>query len=125
MRDQPPLVLTASVSHGERRSLESTFKDAGLEAHGVDRANDADGEIAGHDGPSVLVIDSGLLEMPHDAQWRDLRKRHADLGAVVRCLVRGNPGAERTNERTFHVHPDHLEELISAIRTLGSATQDG
>jgi hypothetical protein len=86
----------------------------------ADGAGDAAAEIAGHPGTSVLVIDSGLLHMPHDAQWRLLRARHPSLGVVVRCLIASSPGLEEEDAGTFRVHPDHRQGLLRAVRILGA-----
>jgi DNA-binding response OmpR family regulator len=118
MREIPPLVLTASVSPHDGRWVESTLERAGFQVRLVDDAEAAHGAISGRDGGYVLVIDSGLLEMPHDAQWRLLRARHPRLGAVVRCLIGADPGIRRAEGRTFHVHPDCGEGLLQAVRAL-------
>jgi hypothetical protein len=129
MRDAPflgrvPLVLAASVSATDRRSLEKLLIDARFEAQGIDGARDADGAISRHGGPWVLVIDAGLLGMTHDGQWRLLRERHPTLGVVVRCLVDRNLGPQRMDGHTFLVHPDHDEGLVKAVRALADAAAE-
>jgi hypothetical protein len=114
----PPLVLTATVSRDERRRLEAFLKRAGFEVRGVEEAGDVDGEIARHPGSTVLIIDSGLLAMSHDPQWRRLRQRQPGLGAIVRTLIAADPGIERADEGTFLAHPDQREGLVTAIRAL-------
>ena len=115
-----PLVLAASVSAQEQRRVESMLKDAGFEVRRVHGADDAEDEISGHDGSCVLVVDSGLLEMRHNDEWRGLRARHPELGTVVRCLIKMDPGIQRKEPGTFLVHPDHSEGLLQALRALGA-----
>jgi hypothetical protein len=114
------LVLTATVSRGDRRALELVLKEAGFEVRGVDGAGDADTELSSHSGRCVLVIDSGLLNMAHDAQWRFLRERHPELCAVVRCLIPEGQGIQAAERRTLLVHPDHGEDLLEAVRRLAA-----
>lgn len=116
-----PLVLATSVSLGERRALERAFRSAGFDVRTVACADDASNEISNHDGSCVLVIDSGLLEMSDDAQWRLLRAHNPGLGLVIRCWIQREPGVERTEARTFLVHPDHAEGLFEAVRSLGAS----
>lgn len=120
MRAPSPLVLTANVSAVDRQWIAKTFEDAGFDVLGVEAAKDVDAHLARHRRRCVLVIDSGLLGMPHDDQWRLLRTRHPDLGAVVRCWIGKEPGMRRTEERTFLVHPDDGGGLLLAARALGS-----
>ena len=87
----------------------------------VDAATDADVEIRSHTGACVLVVDSGLLEMHHDGQWRTLRERHPAIGTVVRCWVPRNPGMQRAERGRLQVHPDDDESLIRAVRALCAA----
>jgi hypothetical protein len=117
----PPLVLASSVSLCERRALESLLKPAGFEVRGVECADEARDEISGHGGGAcVLVIDSGLLVMKEDAQWRLFRALTPDLGTVIRCWIHRDPGIERADPRTFLVHPDDERGLVKAVRTLGN-----
>jgi len=88
---------------------------------GVECADDARDEISDHGGACVLVIDSGLLEMSYDAQWRLFRARNPDLGTVIRSWIPRDPGVERVDLHTFLVHPDHGDGLVEAIRALGPA----
>lgn len=117
--EERPLVLTAIVCEDDRRRLERVLRGSGLEVRGMQDAGEAAEAVADHDGPSILVIDAGLLHMSHDAQWRDLRSRHPDLGAVVRQLVREPTRPGWSGSRTALVHPDHDESLVEAVRTIG------
>lgn len=121
MRSEALLVLAATVSSQEGRLIARTLKEEGLDARVVIDAEDADAEISAHPGPCVLVLDSGLLQMPRNEGWRTLGDGHGRLGIVVRCLIDRDPGLERTKERTFLVHPDNREGLLEAIRTLGGS----
>jgi hypothetical protein len=114
-----PLVLAATVAADERRWLEWTLKKGGFDVRGVHDAVDADGEVSLHAGRCVLIIDSGLLVMAHDSQWRVLRARHPSLGVVIRCLINGHSGIRQAEERTFEVHPDNGAALLDAVRALG------
>jgi hypothetical protein len=68
---------------------------------------------------SILVIDSGLLEAPHDAQWRELRSRHPELAAVV-CCPTSRTHVQRTNRNTFVVHPSNRAGICDALDLLDS-----
>lgn len=120
MSAETPVILIASASAHERDHLERSLKKTGWDFRGVGNAAEADRACAVHCGASVLVIDSGLLEMAHDPQWRILRDRNPQLGAVVRCLVpRG--GSRRANGSTFLVHPDDHDGIRRAVAALGAA----
>jgi CheY-like chemotaxis protein len=123
MNHGTPLVLVASVSPYERRSVQSSLKRTGFTTVAVDNAEDAVRELAANGVSCVLVIDSGLLEAAHDAQWRHLRARHSTLGAVVRCLVPRANGSQRTDGYTLLVRPDDRKALRQAVRAL-AATQN-
>lgn len=118
MNHDPPLVLIAAVSSHERRIVESSLTKTGFTTLAVDDAEDAATELAANGASWVLVIDSGLLEAPHDSQWRVLRARHPGLGAVVRCLIPRANGSLRTDGKTFLVHPDDDEGMRQAVRAL-------
>jgi DNA-binding response OmpR family regulator len=115
------LVLVASVSPYERRSVESSLKRTGCTTLAVHDAEDAARELAANGPSCVLVIDSGLLEAAHDAQWRRLRAHHATLRAVVRCLTPRANGSQRTDGYTLLVHPDDPKALRRALRMLAAA----
>lgn len=117
MRAETPTVVIASASVQERRKLELALKETGWNLYQADTAGDAARAVAAGNGSCVLVIDSGLLQMNHDSQWRLLRERHPGLGAVVRCLV--PPGEiRRRDESTFLVHPDDEDGTCRAVRLL-------
>jgi hypothetical protein len=124
MRPRTPLVLVASVSAYERHRLELVLKRTGSTLCAVADAAEARRAHDGHDGVCVLVIDSGLLEMDHDPQWRELRSRHPELGAVVRCLFAGG-GIRRRDGNTLLVHPDDEEAAREAIRVLAVSASHG
>jgi hypothetical protein len=87
----------------------------------VENAEEAARACAAHNGASILVIDSGLLEMTHDPQWRALRARHPQLGTVVRCLT-PRDRVRRANGSTFLVHPDDHDGIRQAVAALGAST---
>ena len=119
MRDEALLVLTANVSRRDRVQIERRLAREGFACRGVDDAARADDEISDQDGDCILIIDSGLLEMVHDAQWRMLLARHPQLRTVIRCLIAEDPGVERTDDHTYLVHPDAGEGLLEAVLALG------
>jgi DNA-binding NtrC family response regulator len=120
MKKRAPLVLTASASADERHRLAAALKEGGFEVRVVDLAEEAEAEIRGHPGASVLVIDSGLLEMHHDGQWRGLCERHPSLATVVRCWAPKNPAVRSKERRQLRVHPDDPEGLLNAIRSFAA-----
>jgi hypothetical protein len=120
MENETPLVLAASASLYECRSLEQMLGSVGFSVRAVMCAKDARGQVAHQRGHCVLVIDSGLLEMTHDPQWRRFRARYPELGMVIRCWIGRDPGIQQTRARTFVVHPDHREGLLDAVRKLGA-----
>jgi CheY-like chemotaxis protein len=115
------LVLAAGASPYESRSLERMLGSAGFPVRAVTCANDACDEVSQHRGHCVLVIDSGLLEMDFDAQWRLFRASNPELGTVIRCWIERDPGIRQTQPRTFVVHPDHGDGLLDAVRKLGAS----
>jgi hypothetical protein len=115
-----PVVLIASVSLYERRIVESMLKKTGFTTLAVDDAEDAARELSANGAAGVLVIDSGLLEAAHDAQWREVRVLHPKLGAAVRCLISRAKGSQRRNGNTLLVHPDDAEGLRQAVRALAA-----
>lgn len=121
MSTKTPMVLIASVSAYERHRLELALKRTGWTLCVTPTAEEASRAYAAHDGSSVLVIDSGLLEMAHDPQWRVLRSDLPELGAVVRCLIPGG-GIQRSNGNTFLVHPDDGDAICHAIRLLDGSS---
>lgn len=113
-----PLVLIASVSAHEGRAVERALASTGWRRRPVAAAEEAARAIDGDGRAGVLVIDAGLLEAPHDSQWRDLRSRHGGLATVIRCL---NPEAgtpQWTDDRTLCVHPDDAHGVREAVRAL-------
>ena len=68
------------------------------------------------EGVAVLVIDAGVLEMPHDGQRRCLRESRPALGTIVRCLLPQNALRERRDDRTHEVDPDDIDGLCTAVR---------
>jgi hypothetical protein len=114
----PPVVLIASASLHERRMVESILKKTGFTTLLIDEAEDAVKELSTNGAAGVLVIDSGLLEAAHDAQWRELRMRYPALGAAVRCLLPRTKGIERRDGTTLLVDPDNDEGLRKAVSAL-------
>jgi len=118
MLDWMPVVLIASVSPHDGRLLEGALKKTGWTLLRVGDAGDAARELDGGERRAVLVIDAGLLEMAHDTQWRDLRSRHPELGTVVRCLFSRPQPIHSAGARTFEVHPDDVQGMCAAVRSL-------
>jgi hypothetical protein len=117
MNAEAPVVLIASASAYERHRLELSLKKTIWNLCGVEDAEEAARACAAHNGACILVIDSGLLEMTHDPQWRVLRTRQPQLGAVVRCLL-PEDGVRRVNGSTFLVHPDDHDGICQAVAAL-------
>lgn len=120
MSRELPVVLTASVSNGDCERFASTLSEAGFVVRSVDSAAAVNDQLTGCPGSCVLVIDSGLLEMSHDAQWRRLRSSNPDLGTVVHSLIDSNGGTSIKKGRTILVHPDHPERLLKAVQSLAA-----
>src|SRR5688572_20123104 len=80
-----PVILIASASSYGRHCVERALQKTGRRVCSVADTAEAERVCAEDGGASILVIDSGLLEAPHNAQWRKLRRRHPTLGAVVCC----------------------------------------
>ncbi len=119
MVDVDRRVLIACVSPQEGCLLESSLAKTGWSVLRVDDAGHAVRELDGGEQLAVLVIDGGLLEMTHDAQWRVLLEGCPRLGVVVRCLApRADPPRAR-DESTFEVHPDDLDGIRRTVRRLG------
>lgn len=116
--DGTPVVLIASVSSYESRLLEGALKETGWTLLRVHDAGDATRQLDGGQRRMVLVIDSGLLETPHDPQWRVLRAHRPELRTVVRCLTPRARSLESGDGRTLRVHPDDLQVMHEAIRSL-------
>jgi hypothetical protein len=120
MEAERTLVLIAGVSAHERRAVESTLESSGFGTVLVNDARHAEKELAVN-GSCVLVIDSGLLQAPHDGQWRNLRSRHPQLGTVVRRLIARANTCLPVDDATLLVHPDDDVGLRQAIRVLVAA----
>jgi len=97
-----PVILIASASSHERSSVERALEKTGRSVCCVRDTEEAERVCAENGGASILVIDSGLLEAPRDAQWRDLRTRHPALAAVVRCPI-SRAEIQRTDHNTLRV----------------------
>lgn len=112
-----PLVLVATASPYEWERLEPRLDAKRWVLRRVEKAIDAHQACHDEEAPPVLVIDSGLLGMARDPQWRELPAAHPEMGLVVRCLLpRGE--SQRVDDRTFHVDPDDGESLCRAVRVL-------
>jgi hypothetical protein len=118
MFDEPTLVMIATVAPRDVVGLAVALNGAEFAIREVKGAHHADGEIDGFHGASVLVIDAGLLQMLHDPQWRDLRRRRPHLGVVVRSLIPRDPGFEYSEAGSLLVYPDNHEALLFAVRSL-------
>ena len=116
--DPTPVVLIASVSPHESRLVERALSQSGWTLLPVDDAGRATRALDGGERNTVLVIDSGLLEMAHDSQWRVLRAHHPELRTVVRCLTPRTRSLESGDGRTLRVHPDDLQAMREGIRWL-------
>lgn len=119
MVDGTSVVMIACVSSDDGRLLERALKETGsspLRVCGAEEVTRRIDEDFGHG--AVLLIDAGLLQMPHDPQWRDLCALRPDLGTVVRRLrPRAEPPAA-PDLRTFEVYPDDLDGIRWAVRRL-------
>lgn len=114
-----PLLLIASASAYEAQTLERSLENAGwnlLRVESVDQVALLLDRSGTH--IAVLVIDAGLLEMPHGAQWRGLRTLHPELGTIVRCLRPRRVLREQRDSRALEVHPDDVEGICDAVRRL-------
>ena len=112
MLDATPVLLIASVSAWEAQRLELSLRSTGCEQLRVEKAEEAARLLdRRRERGAVLIIDAGLLEMPHDPQWRSLREGHPELGTIVRCL-RPRP----RDARTLEVHPDDVDGIREAVR---------
>ena len=113
-----PAILIASASSYERQRLEQSLGNGVWKVCGVQDAKEAERACGGHDGASILVIDSGLLLETHaDTQWRSFRDRHPEVAAVVRSLgPRGD--IRRLDGSTCVVHPSDLDGICQAIHVL-------
>lgn len=112
-------VLIAAVSAQDGQQLEVALERAGWDVVRVSAANEAACEFERPDRSAVLLIDAGLLQMAHDAQWRALRGRYPELGTVVRCLGRTIDLAQAADDGIRTVQPDDLPGISEAIRRFG------
>ena len=118
MTDAKPIVLVASVSREEGRRIERELARAGWTVLPVDDADQAARHLNGAGPNGALVIDAGLLQMAHDAQWRVFRAGHPELGTVVRSFVAGEQPRRGEDDRTLHVRPDDFGAMCRAVRRL-------
>ncbi len=119
MFDGEPVLLIASVSAYEAELLELSLRPAGWDLVRVHGADEAARLLARcRERAPVLVIDSGVLEMPHDGQWRELRALFPELGTIVRCLLPQRGIREPRDGRTLEVHPDDVDGIRAAVRGL-------
>ena len=112
------LVLIASVSPHGARQVESILKETGLSTTRVGDAEEAAKELAATDTAGVLVIDSGLLEARHDAQWREFRMRHPDVRTARPDSGSPSTGVQRCDRSTLLVHPGDPDGLREAVAIL-------
>lgn len=117
MLDGAPVLLIASVSVYEAEGLERALEPAAWGMIRVKRADEAR-RLLDRFGKRVpvLVIDAGVLDMPHDGQWRGLRESRPGLGTIVRCLRPQNGLRDRRDDRTYEVDPDDIDGLCTAVR---------
>jgi hypothetical protein len=118
MIDGNPLVLIASVSLHEGRLVQRALGTNGWTLLRVEDAAEAARRLDGGARRAVLVIDAGLLEAGHDAQWRSLRSQRPELGTVVRCLGPRPGTPRRAAGGTLEVHPDDADGICEAIQSL-------
>ncbi len=112
-------ILIANRSPSERLLLELELEKTGRSVHSVGDTLAAERVCTRNGGASILVIDSGLLEAAHDAQWRELRGRHPELAAVV-CCPTSLRHVQRTNRNTLRVHPSNRAGIRDALDLLDS-----
>jgi hypothetical protein len=117
MKSSVPVVIVASASHYERLRTEYELEKTGRSVCCVTDTMAAESLVSENGGTSILVIDSGLLEAAHDAQWRELRGRHPELAAVVRCLVPRHE-IQRADRNTLLVHPSNIPGICAALDLL-------
>lgn len=115
-----PVILIASASSYERHCVERALQKTGRSVSSVADTAEAERVCAENGGASILVIDSGLLEAPRDAQWRKLRRRHPDIGAVVCCPISPQNEIQRTDHNTLRVHPNNGVGICDALDLLES-----
>jgi hypothetical protein len=113
-----PVILIASRSLFDRLLIERDLGKAGWSVRAV-RDSLAAERVCSNGRASILVIDSGLLEAPHDPQWRELRSRHPELAAVV-CCPTSRTHVQRTDRNTLVVHPSNRAGICDAIALLDS-----
>jgi hypothetical protein len=114
-----PVILIASASSYERHCVERALQKTGRRVCSVADTAEAERVCAENGGASILVIDFGLLEAPRNAQWRKLRRRHPDLGAVVCCPI-SQYEIQRTDCNTLRVHPSNGAGICDALDLLDS-----
>ena len=114
-----PVILIASASSYGRHCVERALQKTGRRVCSVADTAEAERVCTEDGGASILVIDSGLLEAPRNAQWRKLRRRHPDLGAVVCCSISQNE-IQRTDCNTLRVNPSNGAGLCDALDLLDS-----
>jgi hypothetical protein len=112
------VILIASASSDEQLRVERALARTGRRIRSIRDTAEAE-RVYAESGASILVIDSGLLEAPRDAQWRDLRMRHPTLAAVVRCPISRNE-IQRTDHNTLRVHEDNGAGICDALDLLDS-----
>ena len=112
-------ILIASASSYGQHCVERALQKTGRRVCSVADTAEAERVCAENGGASILVIDSGLLEAPRNAQWRKLRRRHPDLGTVVCCPISQNE-IQRTDCNTLRVHPSNGAGICDALDLLDS-----
>ncbi len=114
-----PVILIASASSYERHCVERALEKTGRSVCSVADTAEAERVCAENGGASILVINSGLLEARRNPQWRKLRRRHPDLGAVVCCPMSQNE-IQRTDHNTLRVNPNNRSGICDALDLLDS-----
>jgi hypothetical protein len=116
-------ILIASASTYERDRLVIALEGMGWILRPVANAKEAARVCGTEAAHPILVIDGGLLDLPGDGAWRELRNLHPRLVTVVRCFV-DREAIERSDANTLRVHPSNIDGLCEAIGLLnGSAAR--
>ena len=116
------MVLIASASTYERDRLAMALDGMGWILRPVSNAKEVVRLCSTEIAHPILVIDAGLIDLPGDDQWRELRDLHPGLATVVRCLI-DRDAIERTNATTLRVHPSNIDRLCEAIGRLNGGVR--
>ena len=120
LSELPPVILIASASAYERRRIRGKVAPTGWLVQDVSSAEEAARFCDGNRKAVILLIDGGLLAQTASPEWRAMRERYPEVGAVVRSLIPRGGGILRPDPFTILVHPEDSEGLQEALRLLKS-----